>query len=165
MEGLWAGMRDFLRPFRGVNKKYLYQYVAVFEWGYNVKRATPEFLWALLGVRSATSCPTSATRHRASLKGLAVPVPNDVHARRATALPALTGTRRAASFHRPGRGACARVLRRSAWSRAWRSTQRRRNADSRPGSAWASNRRGRAGAVSVRAGRSMRQVTGGYLQG
>jgi transposase len=58
MEGLWTGMRNFLRPFRGVNKTYLYQYVAMFEWGYDVKRATPEFLWALLGVRSATSCPT-----------------------------------------------------------------------------------------------------------
>jgi transposase len=44
LEGLWTGMRNFLRPFRGVNKKYLYQYVAMFEWGYNVKRATPEFL-------------------------------------------------------------------------------------------------------------------------
>jgi hypothetical protein len=27
----------------------------MFEWGYNAKRATPEFLWALLGVRSATT--------------------------------------------------------------------------------------------------------------
>ena len=43
-EGLWTGMRNFLRPFRDVDKKYLYQYVAMFEWGYNVKRATPEFL-------------------------------------------------------------------------------------------------------------------------
>ena len=58
LEGLWTGMRNFLRPFRGVNKKYLYQYVAMFEWGYNVKRATPGFLRALLGVRSATTCPT-----------------------------------------------------------------------------------------------------------
>jgi hypothetical protein len=58
LEGLWTGLRNFLRPFRGVNKVYLYQYVALFEWGDNAKRATPEFLWALLGVRSATSCPT-----------------------------------------------------------------------------------------------------------
>jgi transposase len=55
LEGLWTGMRNFLRPFRGVNKTDLYQSVAMFEWGYNVKRATPEFLWALLGVRSATT--------------------------------------------------------------------------------------------------------------
>jgi transposase len=58
LEGLWTGLRNFLRPFRGVNKAYLYQYVAMFEWHYNVKRATSEFLWALLGVRSATDCPT-----------------------------------------------------------------------------------------------------------
>jgi transposase len=44
MEGLWTGMRNFLRLFRGVSKKYLYQYVAMFEWGYNVKRATSQFL-------------------------------------------------------------------------------------------------------------------------
>ena len=58
LEGLWTGMRNFLRTFRGVSKKYLYQYVAMFEWGYNVKRATPGFLWAILGVRSATNWPT-----------------------------------------------------------------------------------------------------------
>jgi hypothetical protein len=32
-EGLWTGLRNFLRPFRGVNKVDLYQYVAMFEWG------------------------------------------------------------------------------------------------------------------------------------
>lgn len=58
LEGLWTGLRNFLRPFRGVNKEYLHQYVAIFEWGHNVKRATLGFLWALLGVRSPTSCPT-----------------------------------------------------------------------------------------------------------
>lgn len=58
LEGLWTGMRNFLRTFRGVSKKYLHQYVAMFEWGYNVKCATPGFLWAILGVRSATICPT-----------------------------------------------------------------------------------------------------------
>jgi transposase len=58
LEGLWTGLRNFLRPFRGVNKKYLHQYVALFEWGYNVKRATVEFLHALLGIRHPTSYPT-----------------------------------------------------------------------------------------------------------
>ena len=57
-EGLWTGLRNSLRPFRGVNKGYLYRYAAMFEWGYDVKRATLGFLWALLEVRSATSCPT-----------------------------------------------------------------------------------------------------------
>ena len=37
-------MRNFLKAFRGVSKKYLYRYVAMFEWGYNVKLATPGFL-------------------------------------------------------------------------------------------------------------------------
>jgi transposase-like protein len=40
LEGLWTGMRNFLRPFRGVNKKYLYQYVAMFEWGVSVRQTT-----------------------------------------------------------------------------------------------------------------------------
>jgi hypothetical protein len=30
----------------------------MFEWGYNVKRVTVAFVQALLGVRSATTCPT-----------------------------------------------------------------------------------------------------------
>lgn len=58
LEGLWTGLRNFLRPFRGVSKVDLYQYVAMFEWGYNVKRVTVAFVQALLGVRSATICPT-----------------------------------------------------------------------------------------------------------
>jgi transposase len=57
-EGLWTGLRNFVRPFRGVNKKYLSQNAAIFEWGNNVKRATVEFLHALLGVEHPTSCPT-----------------------------------------------------------------------------------------------------------
>lgn len=49
-EGLWTGLRNFLRPFRGVTKKYLAQYVAVFEWAHNLKTATFEFIAMLLGV-------------------------------------------------------------------------------------------------------------------
>ena len=52
LEGLWTGLRNYLRIFRGVSKKYLHQYVAMFEWSYNVKKATPEFLRVLLGVKS-----------------------------------------------------------------------------------------------------------------
>jgi hypothetical protein len=33
-------------------------YVAMFEWGYNVKRATPRFLGSLPGIRLATTCKT-----------------------------------------------------------------------------------------------------------
>jgi transposase len=54
LEGLWTGLRNFLRPFRGVNKVYLAQYVAIFEWGYNEKRATPRFLRALIDSRRRT---------------------------------------------------------------------------------------------------------------
>lgn len=36
-EGLWTGVRNFLRQFRGVNKKYLAQYVAIFENAFNLK--------------------------------------------------------------------------------------------------------------------------------
>jgi transposase-like protein len=57
MEGLWTGLRNFLRMFRGVNKKSLYQYVAVFEWGYNIDRVTPEFVRAMLGVPITTFSP------------------------------------------------------------------------------------------------------------
>ena len=44
MEGIWTGVRNFLRPFRGVHKKYLAQYVAVFEWAHNLKTITATFL-------------------------------------------------------------------------------------------------------------------------
>ena len=53
-EGIWTGLWNFLRPFRGVNKKY--QYVGIFEWGYNIKRATPEFIRAMLGVPVTIFC-------------------------------------------------------------------------------------------------------------
>ena len=42
LEGIWTGLRNFLRPFRGVNKVYLEQYVIIFEWAYNLKAATVE---------------------------------------------------------------------------------------------------------------------------
>jgi transposase-like protein len=35
MEGIWTGLRNMLRRFRGVSKSYLAQYVAMFEWAYN----------------------------------------------------------------------------------------------------------------------------------
>lgn len=54
MEGTWTGLRNFLRPFRGVSKKYLGQYVAMFEWACNAKRATTDFLRAMLGLKPGT---------------------------------------------------------------------------------------------------------------
>ena len=51
LKGIWTGLRNFLRPFRGVNKVYLEQYVMIFEWSYNLKAVTDEFLRILLGAR------------------------------------------------------------------------------------------------------------------
>jgi transposase len=48
-EGFWTGLRNFLRPFRGVNKAYLQQYVAIHEWAHNIKKCTLEFLRILCG--------------------------------------------------------------------------------------------------------------------
>jgi transposase len=53
-EGLWTGLRIFLSRFRGVSKWYLAQYVAVFQWAHNLKRATDDFLRTLLGMRPNT---------------------------------------------------------------------------------------------------------------
>ncbi len=47
IEGLWTGLRNLLRTFRGVCKWYLYQYCAVHEWRCNTKAITPEFCQAL----------------------------------------------------------------------------------------------------------------------
>ena len=48
MEGIWTGLRNFLRPFRGTNKVYLSQYIALFEWTHNLKRVTTEWLRVLM---------------------------------------------------------------------------------------------------------------------
>jgi transposase-like protein len=55
LEGIWSGLRTFLRPFRGVNKVYLAQYVAMFEWSYNTKAVSSDFIRALLGALVSTS--------------------------------------------------------------------------------------------------------------
>ncbi len=49
LEGLWTGLRNFLRPFRGVHKKFLATYAAIFEWAYNLKQMTPGILSKLDG--------------------------------------------------------------------------------------------------------------------
>jgi transposase len=48
MEGTWTGLRNFLRPFRGVHKHSLAQYVALFQWAHNLKRVTDQFLRILM---------------------------------------------------------------------------------------------------------------------
>ena len=49
-EGFWTGLRNFLRPFRGVNKVFLDQYVAVHQWAHNIKNVSVLFLRILCGV-------------------------------------------------------------------------------------------------------------------
>ena len=49
-EGLWTTVRNFLRPFRGVHKKYLGGYVAICEFLINLKRITPDFISNLVRV-------------------------------------------------------------------------------------------------------------------
>lgn len=48
MEGIWTGLRNFLRMFRGVHKHYLAQYVVIFEWAYNLKDKFQELIRAMI---------------------------------------------------------------------------------------------------------------------
>ena len=52
VEGMWTGVRNFLRPFRGVHKRYLCQYVAMCEFNINLKRVSPKFISALVAKHS-----------------------------------------------------------------------------------------------------------------
>jgi transposase len=54
MEGTRTGLRNFLRPFRGVSKWHLAGYVAIFEWANNLKRVTDDFLRRLLSLPHST---------------------------------------------------------------------------------------------------------------
>jgi transposase len=47
-EGMWTGVRNFLRPLRGVNKNRLSGYVAICEHRINLKCITPAFIAALV---------------------------------------------------------------------------------------------------------------------
>ena len=47
-EGMWVGLRNFLRPFRGVHKAYLNGYVAIYEFHVNLKAISPTFIAALV---------------------------------------------------------------------------------------------------------------------
>jgi transposase len=48
IEGLWTTLRNFLRVFRGVHKKYLKYYVARCEHSINRKRISPTFISELV---------------------------------------------------------------------------------------------------------------------
>ena len=54
LEGIWTGLRTFLRRFRGVNKVYLEQYIMMFEWSFNLKAVSDAYLRVLLGGRATT---------------------------------------------------------------------------------------------------------------
>ena len=54
-EGVWTGVRNFLRPFRGVSKWFIDQYIAICEWSHNLATCTGSFLRALLVPPPCTS--------------------------------------------------------------------------------------------------------------
>jgi transposase len=47
-EGGWTGLRNFLRPYRGVHKAYLSGYVAIHEMAVNHKQVSPAVISALV---------------------------------------------------------------------------------------------------------------------
>ena len=47
-EGGWAGLRTYLRRFRGVHKDYLSGYVAIYEFSANNKHVTPDFISSIV---------------------------------------------------------------------------------------------------------------------
>lgn len=47
-EGMWSGLRTFLRIFRGVSKHYLSGYVALHEFHVNLKHITVAFISSLV---------------------------------------------------------------------------------------------------------------------
>ena len=49
-EGGWTGLRNFLRPYRGVHKAYLSGYVAIHEMAVNHKQVSPAIISALVRI-------------------------------------------------------------------------------------------------------------------
>ena len=47
-DGVWTTVRNFLRPFRGVHKKFLSGYIAICEFAINLKSVTTEFISQLV---------------------------------------------------------------------------------------------------------------------
>ena len=56
-EGLWTGVRNLLRPFRGEGGDEE-GYLAVIQWGHNLKEVSDEFLKVLLGITPSTKFAT-----------------------------------------------------------------------------------------------------------
>jgi transposase len=57
MEGIWTGLRNLLRPFRGVSKGRLAQYVAMFQWSHNIKEVSNQFIQVVLGMGPRAIAP------------------------------------------------------------------------------------------------------------
>lgn len=47
-EGLWTGLRTFLRPFRGVSKHFLSGYIAIHEFHVNLRCISVAFIASLV---------------------------------------------------------------------------------------------------------------------
>lgn len=47
-EGMWTDVRIFLRPFKGINKRFLSGYIAMAEFRRNLKRVSPDFIATLV---------------------------------------------------------------------------------------------------------------------
>ena len=52
VEGMWTDVRNFLRPFKGVHKRYLAGYIAICEFRRNLKRISPDFIASLVAVHT-----------------------------------------------------------------------------------------------------------------
>lgn len=48
VEGMWTDVRNFLRPFKGVHKRYLFGYIAICEFRRNLKHISPDFISQLV---------------------------------------------------------------------------------------------------------------------
>ncbi len=48
IEGVWTTVRNFLRPFRGVHKKFLSGYIAICEFAMNLKSVSADFISKLV---------------------------------------------------------------------------------------------------------------------
>lgn len=54
LEGLWTESRNFLRRFKGVGKHLIHLYINMFEWMYNLKKVSAQFIQALVLGQSGT---------------------------------------------------------------------------------------------------------------
>ncbi len=59
MEGIWTGLRNFLRPFRGMTKRLLSGYIALLQWAHHLKAVTDNFLRTLLGIKTTSERSTA----------------------------------------------------------------------------------------------------------